>query len=52
MNQKKHLNVKKRSFVKFNETLEVAVNLGIDSNKTDQNIKINELLNGTGKQLV
>ena len=31
--------LKEKSYVKFNETLDVAINLNIDSNKTDQNIK-------------
>ena len=30
--------LKDKSYVKFDETIDVAVNLGIDSNKTDQNI--------------
>tara|TARA_B100000963_G_scaffold160528_1_gene139640 strand:+ start:924 stop:1613 length:690 start_codon:yes stop_codon:yes gene_type:complete len=43
--------LKEKSFVKFNETLEVAVNLGIDTNKTEQNIKgVINLPNGTGKK--
>ena len=31
--------LKENSFVKFEESLEVAINLRIDSNKTDQNIR-------------
>ena len=31
--------LKETSFVKFEESLEVAINLGIDSSKTDQNIR-------------
>ncbi len=44
--------LKEKSFVKFNETVDVAFNLGIDSNKTDQNIKgITNLPKGTGKEV-
>ena len=31
--------LKEKSYVKFNETIDISINLGIDSNKTDQNIK-------------
>ena len=31
--------LKEKSFAKFDETIDVAINLNIDSNKTDQNIK-------------
>ena len=31
--------LKENSYVKFDESLEVAVNLKIDSNKTDQNVR-------------
>ena len=31
--------LKENSFTKFEESLEVAINLVIDSNKTDQNIR-------------
>ena len=42
--------LKDKSYVKFDETIDVAVNLGIDSNKTDQNIKgVINLPKGTGK---
>ena len=42
--------LKEKSFVKFNETIDISINLGIDSNKTDQNIKgVVNLPNGTGK---
>ncbi len=42
--------LKERSFVKFDETVDVSINLGIDSNKTDQNIKgVINLPKGTGK---
>ncbi len=42
--------LKEKSFVKFNETIDVSINLGIDTNKTDQNIKgILNLPNGSGK---
>jgi len=44
--------LKGNSFVKFQETLEVAINLGIDSNKTEQNIKgVINLPKGTGKNI-
>ena len=44
--------LKENSYVKFEETLEVSINLGIDSNKTEQNIRgaIN-LPKGTGKNI-
>ena len=31
--------LKENSFVKFQESLEVSINLGIDANKTEQNIR-------------
>ena len=31
--------LKSNSYTKFEESLEVAINLGIDTNKTDQNIR-------------
>ena len=31
--------LKENSYTKFEESIEVAINLGIDSNKTDQNIR-------------
>ena len=44
--------LKDNSYVKFDESLEVAINLGIDPNKTDQNIRgILNLPNGTGKKI-
>ena len=44
--------LKEKSFVKFNETIDVSINLGIDSNKSDQNIKgVTNLPNGTGKKV-
>ncbi len=44
--------LKERSFVKFDETVDVSINLGIDSNKTDQNIKgVINLPKGTGKKV-
>ena len=44
--------LKDKSYVKFDETIEVSVNLNIDSNKTDQNIKgVVNLPNGTGKDV-
>ncbi len=45
--------LKEKSYVKFNETIDVSINLGIDSNKTDQNIKgITNLPKGTGKKII
>ena len=44
--------LKETSFVKFEESLEVAINLGIDSSKTDQNIRgVINLPKGTGKKI-
>ena len=44
--------LKENSYTKFEEALEVAINLGIDSNKTDQNIRgVTSLPNGTGKNV-
>ena len=44
--------LKDRSFVKFDETIDVAINLNIDSNKTDQNIKgVVNLPKGNGKTI-
>ena len=44
--------LKENSYTKFEEVLEVAINLGIDSNKTDQNIRgITNLPKGTGKNI-
>ncbi len=44
--------LKEKTFVKFDETLDVSINLGIDSNKTDQNIKgVVNLPKGTGKKV-
>ena len=44
--------LKKNSYVKFQETLDVAINLGIDTKKTDQNIRgMLSLPKGTGKNL-
>ena len=44
--------LKENSYVKFDESLEVAVNLKIDSNKTDQNIRgVLNLPKGTGKKI-
>ena len=28
--------LKEKSYVKFNETIDISINLGIDNNKTDQ----------------
>jgi large subunit ribosomal protein L1 len=39
-------------YTKFNETLDVAINLGIDPNKTDQGIRgVTNLPKGTGKSI-
>ena len=44
--------LKKNSYVKFQETLDVAINLGIDTKKTDQNIRgMLSLPKGTGKNI-
>ena len=44
--------LKENSYTKFKEALEVAINLGIDSNKTDQNIRgVISLPKGTGKKI-
>jgi large subunit ribosomal protein L1 len=44
--------LKENSYVKFNESLEVAINLRIDSNKTDQNIRgVLNLPKGSGKKI-
>ena len=44
--------LKEKSYVKFNETIDISINLGIDSNKTDQNIKgVVNLPKGTGKKV-
>jgi len=44
--------LKENSYVKFQETLEVAINLSIDIKKTDQNIRgILNLPKGTGKNI-
>ncbi len=44
--------LKETSFVKFDETIDISINLGIDSSKTDQNIKgVTNLPNGSGKKI-
>ena len=44
--------LKESSYTKFEETLEVCISLGIDSNKTDQNIRgVISLPKGTGKNI-
>ena len=45
--------LKEKSYVKFNETIDVCINLGIDPSKTDQNVRgVTNLPNGTGKEVV
>ena len=45
--------LKENKYAKFDETLEVAINLGIDSNKTDQGIRgMTSLPKGTGKSVI
>ena len=45
--------LKEKSFVKFKETIDVAVNLKIDTSKTDQNVKgVINPPNGTGKETI
>ena len=45
--------LKEKSFVKFDETVDIAIKLNIDSNKTDQNIKgVINLPKGTGKKII
>ena len=42
--------LKKTSNAKFNETIDIAINLGIDAKKSDQNVRGSMVLpNGTGK---
>jgi len=44
--------LKQSSYCKFEESLEVAINLGIDANKTDQNVRgVISLPKGTGKKV-
>ena len=44
--------LKENKYAKFDETLEVAINLGIDSNKTDQGVRgVTSLPKGTGKSI-
>ena len=44
--------LKDNSYVKFDETVDVSINLNIDSNKTEQNIKgVINLPKGTGKKI-
>ena len=44
--------LKENSYTKFEESLEIAINLGIDTNKTDQNIRgVINLPKGTGKKI-
>ena len=45
--------LKEKSFVKFDETVDISIKLNIDSNKTDQNIKgVINLPKGTGKKVI
>ena len=45
--------LKSKSYVKFDETVDVSINLNIDSNKTDQNIKgVLNLPKGAGKKTI
>ena len=42
--------LKKASNAKFNETIDISVNLGIDAKKSEQNVRGSMVLpNGTGK---
>ena len=44
--------LKQKTYVKFDETVDVSINLNIDTNKTDQNIKgVINLPKGTGKKI-
>ena len=44
--------LKEKTFVKFDETIDVSINLGIDASKTDQNIRgVVNLPKGTGKKI-
>ena len=44
--------LKESSYVKFEESLEIAINLRIDTNKTEQNIRgVVNLPKGTGKNI-
>ena len=44
--------LKEKSYVKFIETIDISINLGIDTNKTDQNIKgVVNLPKGSGKKV-
>ena len=44
--------LKEKSYVKFDETIDISINLGIDTNKSDQNIKgMINLPKGTGKEI-
>ncbi len=45
--------LKEKSFVKFDETVDISIKLNVDSNKTDQNIKgVINLPKGTGKKII
>ena len=44
--------LKENSYVKFDETVDISINLSIDASKTDQNIRgVSNLPNGTGKNV-
>ena len=45
--------VKKVSYVKFDETVDISINLGVDPRHADQNIRVTTgLPNGTGKTVI
>ena len=45
--------LKENSITKFNETLDVAINIAIDTKKTDQNVRgVIDLPYGTGKKVI
>ena len=44
--------LKESSFAKFDETLELSINLGVDPRHADQNIRVSASLpNGTGREV-
>ena len=45
--------VKKVSFAKFDESVDISINLGVDPRHADQNIRVTTgLPNGTGKTVI